>query len=605
MERMITWNYIVVGMSLLLLVFLVWKEAARADRSLRAARIAAVVVLAISLACLMLPVYFGRSRPVASKGREGVLLTEGYEPDSLRQFMQAVRPGEMAVFPGERELGYGSPDLAKLHVFGYGLSGEQWASLYPSNTGSPQVVFHASPLRTGIISANWKQQLLPGERLRIQGTCYSADGKPVKLVLGGMNTPLDSVILFARGEATGSTRGVTAGVAENIATGVQQEFELSTVPAQAGRAIYHITAGSAGKTGSAGKMEDTLEKESIPVDVLPGKALTILLLASAPDFENRFLVNWLSQNGHSVAMRTAISRGKYDKAYLNMAQVALDHLSSSLLDKFDVVVTDAAALRAMVPGELSCLRRQVEEKGMGLIIREDSTGSGFGVGIQALVRDSLSRVLVSRRLYGSGKVVSSTVQNTYVKMLSGHSKEYAAFWSSIIQKAARDNEPAGRWAFIPAFPRVNEPVRVLLQANDAGIPQGQFGAAAVYLGQDPLLPFLWQGTYWPGEAGWQSGRTLRGDTCWWYAWGPGDWQGLYRRQRWEDTRRQAAMDSAGGGQGAGIWAAAVRRADLQGEGAGKGLQGEEAGRDFIAKGWWYGLLFLSCLFLWIEKKKLI
>jgi hypothetical protein len=597
MERMITWNYIVGGMSLFLLVFLVWKEAARVDRSLRAARIAAVVVLAFSLACLMLPVYFGRVRSVAPKGREGVLLTEGYDPDSLRQFMQAAKPGEMAVFSGERQLGYGSPDLAKLHVFGYGLSGEQWISLYPSSAGSPQVVFHSSPLRTGIISANWKQQLLPGERLRIQGTYYSADGKPVKLVLGGMNTPLDSIILFARGVAAGPAHGITTGPAHGIAAdtvhgiaaGVQQEFELSTVPAQVGRAIYHITA------GSAGKIEDTLEKESIPVEVLPGKALTILLLASAPGFENRFLVNWLSQNGHSVAMRTAISRGKYDKAYLNMAQVALDHLSTSLLDKFDVVVTDAEALRAMAPAELSCLRRQVEEKGMGLIIREDSLGSGFGVGIQALVRDSLSRILVSRNLYGSGKVVSSTLQNTYVKMLSGHSKEYASFWSLIIQKAARDTAPAGRWAFVPALPQVNEPVQVLLQTTDAGIPQGQFGANAVYLGQDALLPFLWRGTYWPGEAGWQSGHTLRGDTCWWYAWGPGDWQGLYRRQRWEDTRRLAAMDSAGSGHGSEA-GPAVRRADLQGEGAGS---------DFIAKGWWYALLFLSCVFLWIEKKKLI
>jgi hypothetical protein len=267
----------------------------------------------------------------------------------------------------------------------------------------------------------------------------------------------------------------------------------------------------------------------------------------------------------------------------------------------------------MAPAELSCLRRQAEEKGIGLIIREDSVGSGLGAGlargsvqqgyikespgIQALARDSLSRILVSRSLYGSGKIVSSALQNTYVKMLSGHSKEYAAFWSLIIQKASRDTVPAGHWAVIPAFPQVNEPVQVLLQATDAGIPQGQFGSNAVYLGQDALLPFLWRGTYWPGEAGWQSGHTLRGDTCWWYAWGPGDWQGLHRRQRWEDTRRLAALDSAGSGQGQGsVAGAVVRRPDGQGEGA---------GRDFIAKGWWYALLFLSCVFLWIEKKKLI
>ena len=144
--------------------------------------------------------------------------------------------------------------LSKLHVFGYGLTREQWdrAGILEEGAGShpPSLVFHPSVAGAGVTDVNWKQKLAPGERLQVQGRFfYGTIGQKVKLVLTGMGTTLDSL-----------ERG----------PGGKVDFELATVPAQAGRAVYHLVA-------VAGA--DTLEREDIPIEVVPGKALKILLLA--------------------------------------------------------------------------------------------------------------------------------------------------------------------------------------------------------------------------------------------------------------------------------------------------------------------------------------
>src|SRR5882672_837576 len=142
------------------------------------------------------------------------------------------------------------------------------------------LVFHPSPVGAGVVSIHWKTALWPGEACRIQGRFYNPAGAAVKLLLTGMHTVLDSTELKLREGG---------------------DFELRTVPAQVGRAVYRLIALSGA---------DTLEQEAIPVNVLPGKNLKILFLAAAPDFENRFLANWLSDKGHGMAIRTAISKEK-------------------------------------------------------------------------------------------------------------------------------------------------------------------------------------------------------------------------------------------------------------------------------------------------------
>lgn len=539
---MTTWNYIVICLSLVLLTLLLTYEWKRANRARLVWRLSATVILMAALAALVLPITYKRSAAVRDK--EGILLTEGYDPDSVRVFAQA-RNASVWASPAEEK----DPGLSVLHIFGYGLTGEQCAALPPV-----PLVFHPSAMRAGITSIYWQRSLWTGEACRIQGHFYNPGEGTVKLLLTGMHTVLDS-----------------AEIKKDV------DFELRTVPVHTGQAVYRLIA----LNGA-----DTLEQESIPVEVLQGKPLKILILAAAPDFENRFLVNWLSEKGHSVVVRTAISKGKYDFASLNMTTGA-EGLST--LDKFDIVIADAAALNAM-PGEYRLLRKEVEQRGLGLIIKADSTsGKMDRPGGRSLIKDSLGRTLVSASMYGAGKIILTSLQTTYTRWLEGNKREYASLWTSIMQQAAKESTATERWQLSPALPVVDQPVKATLRysGSESGLPEGLFEYEGVtpvvsYLTQHPLLPFVWEGLYWPRGAGWQTVRTSQGTSAWWYAWTADDWQALHRKERMGETER---------------WVARMRNRKT---GTTEGR--EDVQRVPVWKGWFYLSIIICCLFLWVERK---
>jgi hypothetical protein len=235
------------------------------------------------------------------------------------------------------------------------------------------------------------------------------------------------------------------------------------------------------------------------------------------------------------------------------------------------------------------LRRQVEEKGLGLIVRTDSAYLRKKPGMRSFATDSLSRIIVGGSLYGVGKVVYTTMNTTYVRMMAGQSAVYAAYWSSLLRRVGREAELKDDWQLAPAEPRVGEQTEVLLQTVKAGQPQGLAGGdvglagenvglvggntggpVSIYLAQDEVLPFDWRGRYWPEGAGWQELRTLEGDTTWAYVWPRGAWPALYRERQPETMDIREGRD------------ATISRP--------------------IPKYWFYGFFLLSVLFLWVERK---
>jgi len=515
-------TYIEGGVCVLLLVFLLWKESRRPDRSRLPGRVVATVLAVVALAGLVLPLHYYRE----------------------------VR--------------------------------------------APAVVLHPGPSPRGIVAVDWQRRLANGEQLQVQGewagrpkasgvTGAAADGRrptQVKLLLTGLGGVLDSAM-------------------------TDSNFTLGTLPAQTGRAVYQLVAVSGA---------DTLEREDIPVEIEMGKPLKILILAAAPGFENTFVVNWLASSGQQVANRTTVSKNNYQSSFANMAPRSLEVLTSSLLDGFDVVVADASALPAAGSPGLAVLRRQVEEKGLGLVIRVDSAGpvgAGIGgtgqvqvvrsgdslappylrerVGLRVLARDLSMRATVGGSLYGSGKVVFTTLNSTYVRMMTGQRQAYAAYWSAILHRVSRETQPGEEWQLIPALPRVGEPVTAVVQTGAGPGVQGLIGEEGsapvnVYLAQEEMLPFRWRGIYWPATAGWKVVRTLQGDTTWAYVWPRAAWAALYGEQRMRDT---LAYGRAGvrAGNGAGNGSGAVTREAVA-----------------IPIYWAYILFLLSVLFLWVERK---
>jgi hypothetical protein len=324
-----------------------------------------------------------------------------------------------------------------------------------------------------IVAVDWQRRLGKGEGLRVQGHW---GGRKVKMLLTGMGEVLDSV------EVTG-------------------EFELTTTPAVVGRAVYGIVA-------VAGR--DTLEREEVPVEVRVEKALKILVLANSPDFENTFLINWLGKEGNAVEARVAVSRRKTQLSFVNMA--------GRESDRFDLAIADSSIVTAD-------LWRQVEERGLGLLIRVDSSVRIGWPGMRVLERDSLGRAVVGVVLAGAGKVVYSASNTSYSQWLAGRRDNYSAFWTMLLRQVARTGEPEEEWNWRPRLARVGEPVELEL-ASDIAEPEGLVGGMAVYLEQDAALSWRWRGRYWPLSAGWQEVRVPGGDTSWAYVWGADAWKGI-------------------------------------------------------------------------------
>jgi hypothetical protein len=347
------------------------------------------------------------------------------------------------------------------------------------------------------------------------------------------------------------------------------------------------------------------------------------MLSSAPDFETKFLKNWLAGNGYAVAARSTISTNKVSQEFVNIGKLPLAHLTSTLLDKFDVVVGDLSALKSLSPAENAALKQQVMQESLGVIIRADSSGkattwyqSNFSVStvftkaqlqvplnlqsqksktaklsidaayisnkptLQALATDGQNHLLAAAALNGAGKLVFTTLNHTYTWMLAGNDKDYSALWSLLIGRSARKTVAVSGWSVATALPSVNEPVQLVLQSAVApadirinGIPASP--------AQNPLVPYQWVSTYWPAHAGWQQTNAGSGTAAWWYVYQKTDWPSLKNNRKIEYTKRYIS-------------------AHIPNLTETKHLL--DTKRIEVPKLYFYLVFLASCTFLWVERK---
>jgi hypothetical protein len=536
-----TWNNIVILICVLLAAFGVYREYQRASKSHLAWRLVATVVSIIALACVVLPVgYRGNATQTIGAGK--ILLTAGFNADNLTaekndsiytldKSIQQNYP-KAKLLDNVQDLFTDSTRTTPIHVFGYGLTTDELSQL-----ANQPIIFHPAPIPDGFTAISWTEKVKTGQVFSTQGSYQNTSAKALQLVLKGLNTTLDSVAIPAK---------ATAG------------FNLKATPKNAGRAVYTLVVLNG---------KDTLQQERLPVTIAPTHPLKILILSASPDFESKFLKNWLSGNGYGVATRSVISKDKISQDYVNMDQPDLAHLSASLLSKFDVLVGDLSVLKNLNPTESNALQQEVMQKGLGVIIRADSSGkatswlqSGFPVtylsgkqmaaapihitgkgktaplnldalyintqnNTQALVTDEHQHELAAATIAGAGKLVFTTVNNSHNWMLAGNKDDYQALWSLLIDKAARRLPVTESWSVTTSLPTINQPVS--LMAEQASVPGSiKINQTAVYPAQNPVVPFQQVVTYWPKAYGWQQIIQGNSNPYWWYVWPATDWQGI-------------------------------------------------------------------------------
>jgi hypothetical protein len=598
---MIHWNYMLPAAGALL-VFLLYHEWKRKNRARLYGRLTASLLAVTSLLFMAYP-YAGNNSGVAVK--KIILLTDGFIKDSLEHFLQQtnIQPPVFSAIPERWNISGKPVQLVTnwnafaarhaadtLHVFGNGVSKEILAMLHPH-----PIVFHASPVLPAITHIYWKQQLQPGEPLAVQGHYENNTHQKIKIVLQAFGTDKDTVFMDA-----------FAG----------RDFTLHTIPVQMGRAVYAIIV-------TAGK--DTLEKEPVPVEVQQASPIQLLIISSSPDFENTFLKNNLSQQGYQITVTTTISTNKTGKQFLNTPLQQQGKLTVPYLNKFDVVMADEEALREISAAERAAIRSVVSEKGTGLVIRMDAekkaaafyspffpvknlqqekqsylllrgtvTGSNrYKIkitdpvtiapvpGTQIILQDDRSGIFVCGTVYGSGKIIATTLQNTYSIALAGDKASYQQLWWLLLNKAARKIYPAATWQVYPFISYVNNPVELQAEQNDAAVSRAVLQETSIYLKQDGLLPFLWKGRYWPSAGGWQPLPQLNAATGGWFVYKKGDWKRLTDYDQVRATEKYAALHPVS------FEHASNQRAFFLG-----------INRPLLML-----LVFLSCcIFLWVEQK---
>lgn len=531
---------------------LVWAAVKRPGRQRLVARVLASLVAPLSLYGLLYPPLSYRPQVPST----GILLTPGYHPDTLRYLLRTIRPvpkiwryrvaapaaAEVISLAGFRQK---HPAMDTLHVLGYGLPSEE---LHPLTdlTIRPHLSVPA-----GVVFADWNREIFLGQPLVVAGQYRSATAAPVWLRLAVAGQGQDSVKLSGGGSQT---------------------FSLKYTPKVAGQFVHQLAVKTA--TGK-------VTAEPVPVTITEPAPLNILLLAATPGFEFKFLKNALADQRHRVASRTRISRDKYQTEYRNLNPVNIAQLTPAVLQRFDAVITDPAALTDLTLTERQTLQRAVGADGIGLLVlvselplpalpllqpfsfrREAALGTRTRVvqwlnqttghpittlpyaiiqttKIKSWARDEKAQTVVAAYRYRRGQVAVSILPATYRWQLAGQQATYQAFWAALLTPLARKKNPVQTWQLpSAALPHEQQPVALTLADYSpapgvAPVPVGTVVApdtatTQVFLKQAALVPYRFTGVYWPRQAGWHLIRAADATPFSFYVFGAKDW--LARQQ---------------------------------------------------------------------------
>lgn len=594
-------SYIIIS-TLVLLGFLLLKEIQRKNKANLILRITASCLAAIALIFIAIPITYQKKAELKDENTV-LLVTEGFQKDSLKNFKNIpVFTTNSVVANGNRSVKL-IPDLAgflatnqqfsKFHVLGYGLEAQELEMVKDKN-----LVFHPSPQPSGLQSVHWNKSVKSGEQLVISGNYLNTDDKAVKLIIMGLGTNLDSV---------------------NIPAGRSEYFQIKTIPKHLDKAVYSLI-------GIAEK--DTILNEKLPVFVQAWGPLKVLILSSSPDFENKFLKNWLFENQYSIAVRSAISKNKFNTEFLNCTRINLDRITPSVLENFDLLISDPDELSAMSRAENQALQNQLNN-GMGLILIADSIrkAEGFLNGIfetrslvrvdekmislnwddyntkkmtlgssgsfrilpkegnQALVKDDKANIIVSSKLFGRGRILLSSINDSYTWILGNDLKSYSSYWSKLIGDVARKKELNSVWALKDPLPVLNQETAFIIESGPDSIPVASSEGDLLKFAQDQVLGFQWTAPFWPRKTGWQLLETRNSPDSiqnWFYVFNKNDWASVNAAEKIKNNRKFSEESFS--------------------ESNDQNIS-ERYYRETVPPAYFFILFLLSCTYLWLEAKK--
>lgn len=589
----IAFNVWVIIACFMLLSFCIYVEVKRENKHWLAARILGHILLISCLALMVIPIFYQHKE--AQVKNVLTLITEGANLDSLSKIegkkyytapsLHQILKGKATYLP---DLAYHlaeNPAINSLQIYGYGLPAEDLKKLkaIPIN-------FHPAPQPAGLIACSWNAVLKQEEILNVQGSYLNNASKAITLKLNGFGTTLDSVL---------------------IAANSRHDFSLKHQIRQNGKALLQLV-------GLAGK--DTLTKELLPIQSSPKTVISTFMLTSFPSFEYKFLKNWLYEKQYPVAFRSRISKDKFSTDFLNRDSTNLANISLSQLQKEEVLMIDQNEFENSSSGIRQTLMQAVA-KGLGLIIWVDepnatgalqknikqvenlkadkalhlsivdkqqrlsdlSTGVKWHLNLQKgqqAIMTNQNQILALQELYGSGKIIYTTLQNSYQWLLNGHQDDYADYWTALINAAARKQNTSIRLSTDYLLTTVNEKLILNISTANTAVPTVNYQNEPLIVNQNLLFPNHWQVQTWPRQSGWQSIQINKATKDFY----------VFEKQAWKDIKRMQTIQNN---------LDYSRKTNTEGI---KHSTNEITSQKEVSKWWFLIVIMLSASFLWFEKR---
>ncbi len=278
--------------------------------------------------------YFALFPPEGERAADRLVLatagTTAAQIDSHREGSVVLALPEAPVLPGVTrvpDLGTAlrqHPEASRLLVLGAGLSARD-----RETARGHALEFDAAPPPRGLVELWLPQQASLGARWQVSGRVQGVAGGAVEL-LDPAGRRADSLKLAADGRFT--LRG--------------------NAPAP-GHVRFNLRVRDAGAK--------IVENVALPLQVAPGAAVRVLVLAGGPSPEVKYLRRWALDAGATLHTQIALGAG----LTIGDAPVPIDAAS---LRGFDLVVLDERAWRELGAGRKAALREAVRA-GLGVLLR--------------------------------------------------------------------------------------------------------------------------------------------------------------------------------------------------------------------------------------------
>lgn len=477
---------------------------------------------------------------------------------------------EAADVPGAQRV----PDLATalrqhpastLTLVGAGLAARDRDALLP-----PDVRWQAAPEPRGWIALQPPADVAPGARFEVLAQARGAAKAKAELL-----DPADSVV--DRTDVADDSR-----------------VQLSGIARAEGRSVFKLRL-----LDADGHVVDSVP---VPQQTLPAAPLRLLVRASAPGPELKYLRRWAADAGIRVQVQADTGAG----LSIGDGAVAIDAAS---LTRSDLLLLDERSLAALSAGQLAAVRQALRD-GLGVLVRsagapsasarqrlrdlglpvqgdgssrtlelpgdgesailaarrgplaagtlptgygEEADRSSHGAalpaletltlqapGSNALLHDRAGNAIGGWRAVGRGRIGLLPLTDSWRWVLAGRDDRHGELWSSVVATLARaQSSDDALWSPQPI--------------SWAGERQALCGVQAplqVFNKRGDAVPLIVDGAtsalrcagWWPREAGWQ--RLQRGDSVVWrYVFDPKDAPTLHRQAMIDATTQALAAST--------------------------------------------------------------